>query len=70
MIGDKERITEWLTRAADEINSLRRKDTLPVDEHLQTIRQNYNIIQVLTLVAQGKAFMRGIAPLNSLVQQL
>ena len=63
MIGDKERISEWLLRAADEINALRRNTKLSDEERLDAIRQSYDVIYVLTLVAQGKAYMRGIAPI-------
>jgi len=64
MTTNKERMKEWLIRAADDINALRRKPRLAPDKKLQFIRQSYNVINVLTLVADGKATMMGIAPPN------
>ena len=65
MVSDKERMAEWLKRAADEIHALRRKPRLSTDNCLEVIRQNYDVINVLTKVAQGKAYMKGIAPVDN-----
>lgn len=62
MVTNKERMIEWLTRSADDINALRRKPRLSYDKKIQFIRQSYSIISVLTMVAEGKATMMGIAP--------
>lgn len=62
MVTDKDRIKEWLRRAADDINSLRRKNRLATDKKLNFIRQSYSVIFVLTMVAEGKATMMGISP--------
>jgi len=62
MVTDKDRIKEWLRRSADDINALRRKSRLASDKKLEFIRQSYNVINVLTMVAEGKATMMGISP--------
>lgn len=62
MVTNKERMIEWLSRSANEINALRRKSRLSKEKKLDFIRQSYSIINVLTMVAEGKATMMGIAP--------
>jgi hypothetical protein len=62
MTNDKERMIEWLNRAASDVNSLRRKSRLAKDKKLLIIRQSYNVLYTLTMVAEGKAIMMGIAP--------
>lgn len=64
MITDKERMIEWLSRSADQIYELRRKPRLSKDKALDAIRQNYSVIDVLTQVASGEAYMMGIPPIN------
>lgn len=63
MVTEKERMKEWLRRSANEINSLKNTD-LDNNEKLAFIRQSYQVINVLTLVAENKAYMLGIAPPN------
>lgn len=55
---------EWLRRSADDIYNLRRKPRLSTDKCLEAIRQSYDIIYVLTLVVEKKAYMLGISPPN------
>ena len=62
MISEKERMKEWLVRAAAEVNALRRRPRLATEKRLEIIRQNYDVINVLTKVAKGEAFMIGIPP--------
>lgn len=62
MITNKDRMIEWLSRAADEVYSLRRKPRLSTDKALYAIRGNYDVIHVLTKVAKGDAYMLGINP--------
>jgi hypothetical protein len=62
MVTDKDRMIEWLTRAADQIYDLRRKPRLSTDKCLTVIRQNYSVLSVLIEVANGKAKMQGISP--------
>lgn len=62
MVNDKERMIEWLNRSASQINSLRRKPRLSKDKCLPIIRENYQIISVLTMVVNGDAYMTGVMP--------
>lgn len=64
MITDKDRFKEWLKRKADEIHELRKKPRLSKEKKLQMIRSNYDVITVLTKVANREAFMVGIPPLK------
>lgn len=64
MVTNKERMVEWLRRSADQVHELRCKPRLATDKRLALIRENYNVINVLTMVADGRAFMMGIAPPN------
>lgn len=60
---EKDRLKEWLTRAAEEVNTLRRKPRLGNDKKLAAIRDSYSIISVLIKVAEGRAYMIGITPI-------
>lgn len=62
MVTNKDRMKEWLKRSADDVNAFRRKSRLSTDKKLTFIRQSYNVIFVLTMVAEGKANLIGIAP--------
>lgn len=62
MVTNKDRMKEWLKRSADDVNAFRRKSRLSTDKKLLFIRQSYNVIFVLTMVAEGKANLIGIAP--------
>lgn len=64
MITEKDRLKEWLKRVSEEVYSLRRKPRLSSEKKLNAIRSNYNVISVLIKVAEGKAYMLGIPPLN------
>lgn len=66
MVTNKERMIEWLQRSADNISELRKKPRLAIDKKLAIIRQSYNTINVLTMVANGQAVMMGIAPPNNI----
>lgn len=68
MITEKERFKEWLSRAAKEVNELRRKPRLAKEKKLAIIRSNYNVISVLIKVAKKEAFMVGIPPLENTEQ--
>lgn len=61
MITEKERMIEWLTRAAINVEKLSH-EKLPVEDQLRKIRENYATIEVLTKVASGTAYMVGIMP--------
>lgn len=69
MITEKERIMEWLNRAADEISNLRKKPRLSKQKKLQIIRENYGIISVLIKVAKKEAYMVGVPPLVNTTKQ-
>jgi hypothetical protein len=62
MVTDKERMVEWLTRSSMQINLLRKKPRLSTEKRLEIIRENYNVINVLTMVVNGEAYMLGINP--------
>lgn len=62
MTNDKERMIEWLNRAANDVKSLRKKSRLAKDKKLNIIRESYGVLYTLTMVAEGKAIMMGIAP--------
>lgn len=62
MVTNKERMLEWLNRAADDVYEARRKPRWSKDKKLTFVRQSYSIINVLTMVANGEAYMIGIAP--------
>ena len=64
MATEKERMKEWLRRSAEEIISLKQDTNLTDEGRLNFIRQSYKVISVLTLVAENKAYMLGIAPPN------
>jgi hydroxyethylthiazole kinase-like sugar kinase family protein len=68
MITEKERFKEWLSRAADEVNSLRRKPRLSKEKKLEIIRGNYSVINVLVKVANREAYMLGIPPVDTTQQ--
>lgn len=68
MITEKERFKEWLSRAADEVNKLRKKPRLSKHKKLEIIRGNYSVINVLVKVANREAFMLGIPPANNTQQ--
>lgn len=63
MITEKERMMEWLDRAAQDIGDLKKKPRLSKQKKLQIIRENYNVISVLIKVANKEAYMVGIPPL-------
>lgn len=63
MVTDKERITEWLSRVASELDEINKSSKLSA-EKIQMVRENYDILLVLTKVAAGTAFMVGIPPIN------
>ncbi len=65
MVTDNERMVEWLQRSADQIHALRRKPRLSTEKCLESVRENYNVINVLTMVAENKAYMLGISPINT-----
>jgi len=67
MVTDKDRMIEWLNRVAGEVYALRRKPRLGTDKCLAAIRQNYDVINVLTKVANGDARMQGIAPPTDII---
>lgn len=69
MVTEKDRMKEWLRRNANEINSLKKDANLGPMDKLHFIRQSYSIINVLTMVAENKAFMLGIAPLDSITKE-
>lgn len=62
MVTEQDRILEWLNRSANQIKELRKKPRLAREKHLAMIRENYQIINVLTMVTKGEAYMIGIAP--------
>lgn len=64
MITEKQRLMEWLDRAANEVNSLRKKPRLANNKKLDIIRSNYGVISVLIKVARREAYMIGIPPLD------
>lgn len=66
MVTEKERMIEWLKRSKNQVYNLRRKPRLSKDKALLAIRENYSIIGVLIQVAEGKAYMQGIAPINDI----
>lgn len=66
-ITNKDRMIEWLNRSADEVYALRRKPRLSTDKALEAIRGNYDVINVLTKVARGDAYMKGISPPKDLL---
>lgn len=69
MISDRERMIEWLRRSADTIYELRKKPRLAKEKRLMAIRENYNIINVLTMVAENRAYMMGINPPNDTTRE-
>jgi len=62
MISEKDRLKEWLERVADDISKLKSAN-ISKDEKLKSIRENYDILSVLTKVANGRAFMVGVPPI-------
>lgn len=58
---------EWLNRVADDVYALRRKPRLGTEKCLVAIRQSYDVISVLTKVANGDAIMLGIAPPSDII---
>lgn len=65
MISERERFKEWLCRATEDISRLQLNTQLSKEQKLYAIRLNYGIISVLIKVAQGKAYMIGIPPINT-----
>lgn len=61
MITEKERMIEWLERAAINVERLS-KEQISTEERLRKIRECYATIEVLTKVASGTAYMVGIMP--------
>lgn len=61
MITEKERMIEWLTRAAINVSNIKTEEC-STDELLTQIRSNYTTIEVLKKVASGSAYMIGIMP--------
>ena len=55
MASEKDRMIEWLNRCKEQVQSIKTLDDL---------RSNYDTISVLMKVAEGKAYMKGIAPLK------
>jgi hypothetical protein len=66
MVTEKERMKEWLARAAQEVHDLRRKPRLSKEKKLAAIRSNYNVISVLIKVANREAFMIGVPPIDQI----
>ena len=62
MITEKDRIIEWLNRAAEHVAQLRKKPRLKKQKKLELLRSNYNTINIITKVVSGKGFMLGIPP--------
>ena len=58
MVTEKERMIEWLQSAATQLDQLT-DVKLTRDEKLLAIRLNYSVLDVLTIVASGKAYMTG-----------
>lgn len=67
MVTNKDRMVEWLTRKADEMHALQQDPEMDTLQALAIIRSNYEVINVLTKVAKGDAYMKGIKPLNDVV---
>ena len=63
MISEKDRIKEWLRRVASEINDVK-ATSISKDDKLDIIKNNYEVLSVLTKVATGKAFLVGVPPIN------
>jgi hypothetical protein len=64
-VTETQRILEWLVRVADDVREIKfRYDTEGASEQelLDFIRQNYETLSVMTKVASGTAYMRGITP--------
>ena len=62
---ENKRISEWLIRIANEaheLNVLFTNGQLSHKELLDAIHQNYEVLSVMTKVASGIAYMRGISP--------
>ena len=59
MISEKERIKEWLHRVSNEVENIK-LTTASKDDKLKMIQENYEILSVLTKVANGNAFMVGV----------
>ena len=55
MVSEKDRMIEWLNRCKEQVQTI---------STLNDLRSNYDTISVLTKVAEGKAYMKGIAPLK------
>lgn len=58
MVTEKERMIEWLQSAASQLDKVV-DSNLSHEERLLAIRHNYSVLDVLTKVASGKAYMTG-----------
>lgn len=58
---EAQKIQEWLTRVADGVASM--KKLRGTQARLAAIRGNYEVLAVMTKVANGTAQIQGIAPL-------
>lgn len=63
MVTEKERVAEWLTRVQNDIKDLKMSNA-SVYTKIKLLRQNYDVLLVLTKVAAGTAFMVGIPPIT------